>query len=154
MANKLLNKQLLKKWWFWAILLVVVVIGISSGGDETNTSTSTNPSTSTETTQEVGRLPAVNKAEYMEKEGLVAFKDLTTKGYVVTAKYVNERAQAANQDFTEQFTAADVNSCEDRLGYDAYIVSDLTQSGDNIALTLTNNANSNQTCPSGTTNDL
>ncbi|HRN90212.1 MAG TPA: hypothetical protein PK543_00810 [Candidatus Saccharibacteria bacterium] len=152
MANKILNKQLFKKWWFWVIVVVVLgLIGLATGGDQqTNTTTNTSPNSS----QATGTLPIINKADYTDKEGLVAFKELTTKGYTVTAKYVNEAVPATNQDLTEQFTSADVNSCQDRLGFDAYLVSDVTQTGDSVALTLTNKPTNNQTCPSGTTDDL
>lgn len=155
MANKILNKQLLKKWWFWVIVVVVLgVIGLASGGGDTNTTTNNSTATGDNTSQTTGTLPAVNKADYTDKEGLVVFSDLKTKGYTVTAKYVNEAVPATNQDFTEQFTSADVNSCQDRLGFDAYLVSDLVQTGDSIALTLTNQPTNNQECPAGTTNDL
>lgn len=153
MANKILNKQLFKKWWFWVIVVVVLgVIGLASGGgNQPNDTTADNSGSSS---QASGTLPSIDKANYTDKEGLVAFKDLTGKGYAVTAKYVNEAVPATNQDFTEQFTSADINSCSDRLGFDAYTVSDLTQTGDSIALTLGNTPNSNQTCPAGTTDDL
>ena len=156
MAIKL-DKQLLRKWWLWAIVVVVLgLIGLATGGGDTNNTTNTNNSTNTSdnASQATGALPTLNKADYTSKEGLVAFTDLKTKGYTVTAKYVNEAVPATNQDFTEQFTNANVNSCQDRLGFDAYLVSDLTQTGDSVALTLTNEPTNNQTCPAGTTNDL
>ena len=154
MANKMLNNQLFKKWWFWVIVVVVLgIIGLATGGGDTNNTTNTTNNSSGNSTQ-TGTLPTVDKADYTDKEGLVAFKKLTTKGYMVTAKYVNEAVPATNQDLTEQFTSADVNSCQDRLGFDAYLVSDVTQTGDSVALALTNEPTSNQTCPLGTTNDL
>lgn len=156
MANKILNNQLFKKWWFWVIVVVVLgIIGLATGGGDTNNTTNTTNNSSGNSTQ-TGTLPlpTVDKADYTDKEGLVAFKKLTTKGYMVTAKYVNEAVPATNQDLTEQFTSADVNSCQDRLGFDAYLVSDVTQTGDSVALALTNEPTSNQTCPLGTTNDL
>lgn len=155
MANNILNKQLLKKWWFWVTVVVVLgLIGLATGGNETNTPASKTTNTSNNTSQVTGTLPALNKADYANKEGLVAYSDLTTKGYTVTAKYVNEAVPSTNQEFTDQFKSANVNSCQDRLGFDAYLVSDLVQTGDSVALTLTNKPTSNQTCPAGTTNDL
>ena len=152
-SSKIFNKSLLKKWWFWVIVVVVLgSIGFATGGgNQANDTTASNSENSSQTT---GTLPNVDKVDYTDKEGLVAFKELTTKGYTVTAKYVNEAVPATNQDFTEQFTNADINSCSDRLGFDAYTVSDLTQTGDSVALTLGNTPNSNQTCPTGTTDDL
>ena len=38
--------------------------------------------------------------------------------------------------------------------FDAYLVSDLTQTGDSVALALTNQPTNNQECPARTTNDL
>ena len=154
MAVKL-DKQLLKKWWFWAIVVVVLgLIGLATGGSETTMQTSNTTDKSTNSSQATGTLPVLTKADYTNKEGLVVFKDLTTKGYAVTAQYVNEAVPSTNQELTDQFKSADVNSCQDRLGFDAYLVSDVTQTGDNILLTLTNEPTSNQTCPAGTTNDL
>lgn len=154
MANNILNKQLLKKWWFWVIVVVVLgLIGLATGGGDTTTTTDSTTDSSNTATQ-TGTLPTLNEADYTDKEGLVVFKELSDKGYTVTAKYVNEAVPATNQEFTEQFTSADVKSCSDRLGFDAYLVSGVAQDGDNVALTLTNEPNSNQTCPAGTTNDL
>ena len=149
MVNKqLFNKQIIKKWWFWVIVVVILgLIGMATGGNEINTPASNN------TSQATGTLPALNKTDYKSKEGLVVYKDLTTKGYAVTAKYVNKAVPSTNQEFTDQFKSADANSCQDRLGFDAYLVSDLTQTGDSVALTLTNVPTSNQTCPAGTVDD-
>lgn len=155
MANNVINKQLFKKWWFWVIVVVVLgIIGLLTQ-DTTTTNTATDtPANNTSNMQTVGKLPVLDKADYTDKEGLVAFSDLKTKGYTVTAKYVNEAVPATNQDLTEQFTNANVDSCQDRLGFDAYLVSDLTQTGDSVALILTNEPTNNQTCPAGTANDL
>ena len=153
MSNKILNKQLYKKWWFWvAIVAVLGLIGLATGGD--NSTTANNPTGDDNTAQVTGTLPVVNEADYTGKEGLVVFKDLSGKGYSVTAKYVNEAVPATNQGLTEQFTGADVNSCQDRLGFDAYLVSGVNQTGDDLAITLNNEPTNNQTCPAGTTNDL
>lgn len=152
MANKIFNKQLFKKWWFWvAVVAVLGLIGLLVPESPTETTTNTNTDTQSQT---VGTLPVLNKSDYTTKEGLVVYKDLVTKGYTVTAKYENKAVPATNQELTDQFKSADVNSCSDRLGFDAYIVSDVIQDGDTISVILTNEPTSNQTCPSGTTNDL
>ena len=144
--DKILGKQIFKKWWFWVIVVVVLgIIGLMTQG-----TTTTN---NTDNTQKVGKLPVLNKAYFTGKEGLVVFHDLKTKCYAVTAKYENEKVPAANQDHTEQFTNASATSCSDRLGWDAYIVSDIRQDGDNITVITTNVPNRNQTCPAGTTDD-
>jgi len=152
MANKVFNKQLFKKWWFWfAIVAVLGLVGLLAPETPTNTATTTDNATPSQT---VGTLPVLNKSDYTTKEGLVVYKDLVTKGYVVTAKYINEVVPAANQELTDQFKIADVNSCSDRLGFDAYIVSDVVQEGDTVSIILDNEPSANQTCPTDTTNDL
>ena len=153
MANNVLNKQLFKKWWFWvAVVAVLGLIGLLV--PESPTATSNIPTDNSTTTQNVGTLPVLSKTDFTAKEGLVVFKDLATKGYTVTAKYVNEAVPATNQELTDQFKTADVNSCSDRLGFDAYVVSDVVQDGDTVSVILANEPTSNQTCPAGTTNDL
>lgn len=152
MANKVFNKQLFKKWWFWvAVVVVLGLIGLLVPESSTNTTTKIDNNTSSQT---VGTLPILNKADYTTKEGLAVYKDLVTKGYTVSAKYVNEAVPATNQELTDQFKTADVNSCSDRLGFDAYVVSDVTQDGDTVTIILENEPTSNQACPAGTTNDL
>lgn len=153
MANKVFNKQLLKKWWFWVAAVAILGL-IGSLSPDSSTDTANTIADSNSTTQAVGKLPVLNKADYTSKEGLVVFKDLATKGYDVTAEYVNEAVPATNQEFTKQLANANVNSCSDRLGFDAYVVSDVAQSGDTVSVILTNEPTSNQACPVGTTNDL
>ncbi|HPR09749.1 MAG TPA: hypothetical protein PLT04_04225 [Candidatus Saccharibacteria bacterium] len=150
MANKQsLNKQIFKKWWFWVAAVVILgAIGLATGNSEKQTDTSTKNSSQTATT-----LATVNKADYTGKEALVAFKDLKAKGYTVTAKYVNENLPDYKRDLTHSFDGADLTSCSDRLGFDAYIVGDVAQTGDNIAIALKDVPTNNQTCPAGTTDD-
>lgn len=150
MGNKqLLNKQIFKKWWFWVIaVLILGVIGLATGSGEKQAGTSTDNSS-----QATGTLPIVDKADYTGKEALVVFKDLKAKGYTVMANYVNENLPDYRRDLTHSFDGADLTSCSDRLGFDAYIVGDITQSGDNIAIALKDVPTNNQTCPTGTTDD-
>jgi len=153
MSDKVLNKSLFKKWQFWVgVVLILGLVGLVT--PDTSTDTANSSMDDTNTSQAVGTLPVLVSADYTDKEGLVVFKDLDTKGYTVTAEYINEEVPATNQEFTEQFTNADATSCSDRLGFDAYLVSGLTQNGDNVSIILTNEATNNQTCPAGTTNDL
>lgn len=154
-SDKILSKQIFKKWWFWVIVVVILgVIGLLTQDTTTinNTATDT-PANNTSDTQTVGKLPALTKADFVDKEGLVVFADLKAKGYTVTAKYENEKVPATNQDHTEQFTNASATSCTDRLGWDAYVVSDIRQDGDNVTVVTTNVPTNNQTCPAGTTDD-
>lgn len=154
-SDKILDKQIFKKWWFWVIVVVVFgVIGLFTQDTTTTNNTANNtPENNTSNTQAVGKLPVLNKADFVGKEGLVVFHDLKAKGYTVAAKYENEKVPATNQDHTEQFTNASVTSCSDRLGWDAYVVSDIRQDGDNVTIATVNVPNSNQVCPAGTTDD-
>lgn len=148
---KIFNKSIFKKWWFWAMVLAIVILASTASGDSSN---QTDGAANTSTAETKGTLPQVTAADYMGEEGLIAFKELSDKKYSVTAKYENEKAPGANQDHTEQFKNASVTSCSDRLGWDAYVVSGVSQDGDNIIITTTVKGNSNQECPEGTVNDL
>ena len=153
-SDKILSKQIFKKWWFWvAIVVILGIIGLLTQDTTTTNTTTDTQANNTSNTQTVGKLPVLNKADFVDKEGLVVFEDLSAKGYAVTAKYENEKVPATNQDHTEQFASADANSCNDRLGWDAYVVSDIRQDGDSVAVITTNKPTSNQTCPAGTTDD-
>lgn len=151
--DKTSNKPIYKQWWFWvAIVAVLAIMGFATQGASNTDDASDNGDTNN--SQNVGALPKINEADYKGEEGLVAFKDLAGKGYSVTAKYENAAVPATNRDLTETFTDADATSCSDRLGWDAYIVSDLKQDGDAITLILGNEPTDSQNCPAGTTNDL
>jgi hypothetical protein len=149
--GKTADKPIYKQWWFWvAIVVVLGIIGFATqGANNTNTSNNSDNNSS-----QTGTLPTLNKDDYMGKEGLVVFKELKDKGYSVTAKYENPAVPATNQELTDQFASANITSCSDRLGWDAYVISNLTQTGDTVALITTIKANDNQECPAGTTNDL
>ena len=145
--KQLLSKSILKKWWFWAIAVVVLgIIGIANGGSKTADTTDNKARTS-------GSLTVISKSDYVGKEALVVYKDLKSKGYTVTAKYVNENLPDYKRDLTNSFLQADINSCNDRLGFDAYLVGDLSQTNDSVVLALKDVPNNNQTCPAGTTDD-
>lgn len=150
MVNKqLFNKQIIKKWWFWVIVVVVLgIIGLATDGNKSTDKAANNSSSQTS-----GKLATINKSDYTGKEALVVFKDLKTKGYAVTAKYVNENLSDYKRDLTNSFEEADINSCSDRLGFDAYLVGDLTQTDDSVAIALKDVPNNNQACPAGTTDD-
>lgn len=149
---KFFNKNIFKKWWFW--ILVVIIVALASAGSGEDSGKQAVKSADSTTAQSKGTLPVVNSSDYIGKEGLVVFKELSDKKYSVTAGYVNEKAPQANQEHTEQFKSADATSCSDRLAWDAYVVSGIKQDGDNIALTTTVKASSNQECPERTVNDL
>lgn len=140
-----------------ALFTIAVILSPDQPKDDTQTNTIQSQETAKEPTKgeeksepaEEPALPKVDEKTYAGKEGLVVFKELSTKGYSVTAKYENERLPATNRDMTEAFKSADVDKCEDRLGFDAYVVSKISQDGENVNLVLGNEPNSNQICPDG-----
>jgi hypothetical protein len=146
-------KGLFKKWWFWVIVFLIIG-GISYFAGGGNVEQSTNQQGETNTTQVTGTLPTLNKWDFIGQEGLVAFKNIQDKGYTVIARYENPDAPDTNQEMTGQFSAAKIDSCSDRLGWDAYIVDGLEQNGDNITIIVKSKSNNNQTCPADTINDL
>lgn len=112
------------------------------------------PTNSDNSSQTASKLPTVNVTDYIGKEGLIVYKTLIKKGYAVTAKYVNEKIPKANRDFTGAFKNASETSCADRLGFDAYTVSSLKQTGDSIELILDVTPTDDQeACPVNTTDD-
>lgn len=122
----------------WGVVIFVALAGLGAiVGDDTPNKTAELASTKT----------SLKASDYKGKEGLVVFNDLVSKGYKVKAQYVNDKVPATNHDFTEQFKNADPNKCEDRLGYDAYVVSDVKQDGNNVQLILDNKPTASESCP-------
>jgi hypothetical protein len=156
--GKASDKPASKKWVFGAVIaIVLLVIGFTSQGGSDNANIETDGDTNESNNTQIvgtGTLPVLDEDDYIGKEGLVVFKDLAARGYAITANYVNEVVPAANRDLTEPFTEANENSCSDMLGWDAFVLSGLTQDGDNVALVVGNEPNNNQECPAGTINDL
>ena len=146
MASEVNMRNLSKKTKIIIGVVIALVFFAIIGFMTPDREETTQNNTSEPTAQTTGTLPTLNESEHTDKEGLVVFKDLTDKGYDVTAKYVNEKVSAANQDFTKQFKNADVNKCEDRLGYDAYIVEKVNQTGDKVELILGNEPTTSEAC--------
>ena len=114
-SDKILDKQIFKKWWFWVIVVVILgVIGLFTQDTTTTNNTATNtPENNTSNTQAVGKLPVLNKADFVGKEGLVVFHDLKAKGYTVAAKYENEKVISC--DFIKETVAKYFSISKDDL---------------------------------------
>lgn len=84
MANNILNKQLLKKWWFWVIIVVVLgLIGLATGGGDTNTTTDTTSNNSDTSTQTATyTLTGETLGEYGKEVTLNKDSDMPVKKYL------------------------------------------------------------------------
>ena len=138
--------EILKKWWFWVIVVIVIggicwAVVVTTGKiEQTNEANTTSEES----------LPELDKKKFTGKEGLLIFHNLKEDGYKVVAFM---REGEGGQEMTTEFNAADVDSCKTRLEWDKYFVSDITQDGDNVSITLQSKSKSSQICPAGTTDD-
>lgn len=81
-------------------------------------------------------LTTLNAADYKGKEGLVVYKDLKAKGYTVDADFDKQALTDINGKASAVFEPLDVNKASDRQSVDAFVVGDLTQTGDSVKLTI------------------
>lgn len=136
------DKTIFKKWWFWVIVVIVLgAIGAAtqSGTDTTNTSNSTSSQQTTENS--TAKLPVLNTSDYEGKEGLIVYKEFKAKGYAVDAHFENQALTDINGKASAMFEPLDVNRADDRQSVDAFIVSDITQTGDSVELIIVKSAN-------------
>ena len=133
------DKKIFKKWWFWAIVAVIVLGAIGSLGQSNNSTDNT--SSAQEATGSVAILPELNAEEYKNKEGLVVYKELKSKGYAVDATFENQALTDINGKASDLFEPLDPNKPDDKQSVDAFIVGSLTQDGDSVILTITKSSN-------------
>lgn len=129
-----MNKQIFKKWWFWlALVLILGGIGAATqSGNPTNTEqaqTNDNGVTSI-------NLPTLAESQYLDKEGLIVYKELKGKGYAVSAEFDNTTLTDINGKASDVFEPLDPNDTEDRQSVDAFIVSGLSQDDKNVSLNI------------------
>lgn len=128
------DKTIFKKWWFWvAVVLILGLIGLFTQPEkETGTNITQTPQTSSNST--AGTLPTLKAEEYKNQEGLVVYKELKSKGYVVDAEFDNTALTDMNGKASSLFEPLDVNKSENRQSVDAFIVGGLDQTGDRVKL--------------------
>lgn len=129
------DKKLFKTWWFWIIVVVIVLAVIGSFGIADTNTTTNNPST-TANSSSGGTLPMLNAADYKGKEGLVAYKELRSKGYAVDAEFEKQALTDINGKASDVFESLDPNKPDDRLSVDAFVVGSLTQNNDSVKLVI------------------
>lgn len=136
------DKTIFKKWWFWVIVVVALgAIGAATQSSSDTTNTTSQPSTQKTTNNSASELPVINVSDYKGKEGLVAYKELKAKGYAVDADFENEALTDINGKASAIFEPLDINKSDDRQSVDAFLVGDLTQSGNSIKLTIVKSRN-------------
>lgn len=133
-----MNKQIFKKWWFWVIVVVVLgAIGAATqSSSETNTTGNTNSTQAADSSNSTATLPTLNAADYKGKEGLVVYKELKGKGYTVDADFDKQALTDINGKASAVFEPLDVSKADDRQSVDAFVVGNLTQTGDSVKLTI------------------
>lgn len=131
------DKKILKKWWFWVIVAVVVLGAIGSlGQTKNNTNNDSNTSLQETSNSDSATLPKLNADDYINKEGLVVYKDLKNIGYKVDAEFEKQALTEMNGKASDLFESLDPNKSDDKLSVDAYVVGNLTQDGDSVKLTI------------------
>lgn len=131
------DKKIFKKWWFWVI--VVVILGaIGSLGQSSNGANNATKTSDSQQTKAVDQstLPKLTAEDYKSKEGLVAYKELKSKGYKVGADFEKQALTDINGKASDVFEPLDPNKAADRQSVDAFVVGDLVQNGDSVKLTI------------------
>ena len=133
-----MNNQIFKKWWFWVIVVVVLsAIGaVTQSSSDTNTTDNNSSLQTSNSSNATATLPTLNAADYKGKEGLVVYKELKAKGYTVGAEFEKQALTDINGKASEVFEPLDVNKADDRQSVDAFVVGDLTQTGDSVKLII------------------
>lgn len=136
------DKAIFKKWWFWVIVIVILgaigSLGQSSNG--ANNATKTNDSQQTKVADQ-STLPKLNAEDYKNKEGLVVYKELKSKGYKVEAAFEKQALTDINGKASDVFEPLDPTKADDRQSVDAFVVGDLAQNGDSVKLVIAHSTN-------------
>ena len=138
-----MNKQIFKKWWFW-LIVIIVLSAIGAAAQFSSETTTTNSPSGTEQAVDAsttGTLPKLTESDYLNKEGLVVYKDMKAKGYAVDADFKNQALTDINGKASTMFEQMDASKMEDRQSVDSFVVGSMTQNGDSIKLIIVKSAN-------------
>lgn len=137
------DKKIVKKWWFWVIVVIIVLgaIGSLNQNDSNKPTTTSNPQKTTDSETNTDTLPKLIADDYINKEGLVVYKELKAKGYEIEARFDNQALTDINGKASDLFEHLDPNNPDDKQSVDAFIVGKLAQDGDKVALTITKTSN-------------
>ena len=136
------DKKIFKKWWFW-VIIVVILGAIGSLGQSSNNTNNAPKTNDSQQKQAAGQstLPELNIDDYKDKEGLVVYKELKSKGYRVEAEFEKQALTDMNGKASDVFEPLDPNKTEDRRSVDAFVVGNLVQNGDSVKLTIIQKSN-------------
>ena len=129
-----MNKQIFKKWWFW-LVLVLILGGIGAATQSGNPANTEQAQTNDNSETSINS-PTLDESQYLDKEGLVVYKELKAKGYAVNAEFDNQALTDINGEASDIFEPLDPNDMEDRQSVDAFIVSGLSQNDNNVSLSI------------------
>jgi hypothetical protein len=136
------DKKIFKKWWFWVIVVVILgaigLLGQSNNNADNVAKTSDSQQTKT---IDQSTLPKLNAVDYKDKEGLVVYKELEGKGYMVEAEFAKQALTDMNGKASDVFEPLDPTKAEDRQSVDAFVVGDLVQNGDSVKLVIAHSTN-------------
>lgn len=115
---------------------MVVVLGAIGAATQSSSDTTNTTNSQSASNNSTDALLALNASDYTGKEGLVVYKELKAKGYTVDADFDKQALTDINGKASDMFEKLDPNKADDRQSVDAFVVGDLTQTGDSVKLII------------------